>query len=186
MRKVAFSALVFFACFACYQASTGNAVGTPGGDRGMVRPLFGGDSQCVVLGGSGYVPSACSGDDGRPIEGAVSAGQVVPAGDLGGKGHGPVLSMEEVGQLWVQAGGDPAHLAAAVATAESGRRPLAVNGSNGDGSIDRGLFQMNSIHGGCSTFDLAENVRCAVQLRGSPTGWNHWVAYKSGAYRRYL
>lgn len=174
--------------FAGYQSASGNGSGTPGGERGMIRPIFGGESQCLVLGGEGYQPSACMTPEGQPVADAVSSNEVVAAGEFGGQGHGAVLSMEEVERLWVQAGGNPseARLAAAVATAESGRRPLAVNVSNGDGSTDRGLFQMNSIHGGCSTFDLAENVRCAVKLRGSARGWKHWVAYNSGAYRRYL
>ena len=143
--------------------------------------------RCVELQGSGYVKADCS--RRRPGSAVVvGADEVVAAGEFGGTGHGPILTMSEVERLWVEHGGDPAeaHTAAAVATAESGRRPAAVNGSNSNGSIDRGLFQMNSIHGGCSTFDLAENVRCAVQLRGSARGWKHWVAYNTGAYRRYL
>lgn len=194
MKKLVLLGLVVFA-FAAYQSATGNGIesgqATEGARLGKIRPILGGDAQCVVLGGSGYVPSACltgEGDTAQPVPGAVPSAEVVSAGDFGGMGHGTVLSMEEVARLWVAAGGNPSegHLAAAIATAESGRRPAAVNGSNSDGSIDRGLFQMNSIHGGCSTFDLAENVRCAVQLRGSANGWNHWVAYKSGAYRKYL
>lgn len=190
MRKLLFPLIVLGLLFAGYQSATGNGAGTEGGAAGKVRPLFGGDSQCVVLGGSGYVASACEGEgsSSADFDNPIQGSEVVAAGEFGGVGHGAVLSMEEVARLWVAAGGNPSegHLAAAVATAESGRRPAAVNGSNTDGSIDRGLFQMNSIHGGCSTFDLAENVRCAVQLRGSANGWNHWVAYKSGAYRRYL
>lgn len=192
MKRLLFPLVLVFVALAFYQSATGNGIGengqpTPGMVRGMVRPILGGDSQCVQLGGSGYVESACdapAAETGPPVERSA----VVTAGEFGGTGHGAVLTMEQVGQLWIDAGGNPseARLAAAVATAESGRRPSAVNGSNSDGSIDRGLFQMNSIHGGCSTFDLAENVRCAVKLRGSPNGWNHWVAYKTGAYRKYL
>lgn len=174
--------------FAFYQAATGNGAGTPGGAEGKVRPLFGGESRCVELGGKeGWLPSACGKPEAIPATEAART-DVVAAGEFGGRGYGPTLSMAEVEALWVQHGGDPAeaHVAAAVATAESGRRPAAVNGSNSDGSIDRGLFQMNSIHQGCSTFDLAENVRCAVRLRGSANGWRHWVAYQTGAYRKYL
>lgn len=144
--------------------------------------------RCVVLDGI-YLPSACvKPETGEPVPGAVPATELTSAGEFGGRAVGGSLSMEEVERLWVSHGGRPdeAHLAAAVATAESGRRPLAENVSNSDGSVDRGLFQMNSIHGKCSTFDLDENVRCAVQLRNSARGWNHWVAYDRDRYQRYL
>lgn len=189
MRRLLLPVLVMGLALAFYQTATGNGYGTEGGQRGMVRPLFGGAPRCVELSSdpnSAWLPSTC----GKPEAVDVSTGpppEVVSAGEFGGRGYGPVLSMAEVEALWVQYGGDPsqAHVAAAVATAESGRRPAAVNASNSNGSVDRGLFQMNSIHGGCSTFDLAENVRCAVELQRSG-GWRHWVAYQTGAYRKYL
>lgn len=187
MKRLVVLGLACFGALAFYQSATGNGAGTEGGRQGKVRPLFGGESVCVELGGNGgWNPSECGKPEAIPAEQAAGT-EVVTAGDFGGHGYGTVLSMAEVERLWIEHGGDPgqAHTAAAVATAESGRRPAAVNVSNGDGSTDRGLFQMNSIHGGCSTFDLAENVRCAVQLQRSG-GWNHWVAFKSGAYRKYL
>lgn len=144
---------------------------------------------CVVLQGSAWAPSSCR-QPGAVAETVVGDAPVrdQAAGELGAMGGAETLSMAQVRDLWVAHGGDPAeaHIAAAVATAESGRRPGATNASNTNGTVDRGLFQMNSIHGGCSTYDLDENVRCAVKLRGSARGWKHWVAYQTGAYRKYL
>lgn len=156
------------------------------------------DSRCVVLPGDAWKQAgpengARIGPGGEIIRtscatpGAVPATDVVAAGEFGGQGYGPVLSMAEVRDLWVKHGGSPADAAtaAAVATAESGRRPAATNASNVDGSVDRGLFQINSIHGANSTYDLDGNVAYAVQLQHAQ-GWSPWVAYQKGAYRRYL
>lgn len=97
-------------------------------------------------------------------------------------------SYQQIKDLWIMYGGDPAKasVAAAVAMAESGGRSDATNTSNSNGSIDRGLFQINSIHGANSTYDLATNVRYAIQLSQNGTNWSPWTVYKSGAYRKYL
>lgn len=89
--------------------------------------------------------------------------------------------------LWRAAGGAKRYqaLAAAVGMAESGGRPRAVN-RNRDGSIDRGLWQINSVHGALSTFDELGNAHAAVKISRGGTDWSAWVAYASGAYRRHL
>lgn len=208
MRRALVLLLIAGFMFAGYQGVTGNGVdcGPTGGDscqvsegarQGRVRPLLGGDSQCLILGGTGYRPSKCE-EDGRPVEGAIQSSEVVAAGDFGGLGHGAVLSMADVEALWVRQGGRPsdAHVAAAVATAESGRRPAAVNGTNTDGSADGGLFQINTVHRvrfeqvtGASyasgVYEVDANVRYAVHLQAEQ-GWKPWVAYTSHAYEKYL
>jgi hypothetical protein len=185
MRRPFALGLSALALLAVYQTVTGNGFGTEGGAAGKVRPLFGGESQCVRIhadvAGIAALPAACNEPDAIPeTEGA--------AGEFGGTGGGVSLSFEEVKRLWIQHGGDPgqANVAAAVATAESGRRPGATNASNTNGTIDRGLFQMNSIHGGCSTYDLDENVRCAVKLSRNGSYWKPWVAFNTKAYLKYL
>lgn len=60
-----------------------------------------------------------------------------------------------------------------VMTGESGGRPDATN-YNRNGSIDRGLFQINSCHGANSTYDPEANIRYASQLWSSQ-GWHPWV-----------
>jgi hypothetical protein len=78
--------------------------------------------------------------------------------------------------LWQQNGGNSASadIAAAVAMAESGGRSDAVN-SNTNGSTDRGLWQINSVHGPQSTFDVTGNVKAAIAISNSGhIAAKHW------------
>ena len=90
-------------------------------------------------------------------------------------------------QLWISQGGAgaTANMAAAIAQAESGGRPNASN-KNTDGSEDRGLWQINSVHGSLSTFDPAANARAAITISSNGLNWSPWVTFKTGAYRKYL
>lgn len=90
---------------------------------------------------------------------------------------------EQLKQLWIQAGGNPqnAALAAAVALAESGGNPNA-GPVNKNGSTDRGLWQINSIHGSLSSFDPLQNAKAAVQISNNGANWRPWcVAYTDKA-----
>jgi hypothetical protein len=93
----------------------------------------------------------------------------------------------QIQNLWTQAGGSAsmANMAAAIAMAESGGRPGASH-RNADGSIDRGLWQINSVHGALSTFNRLGNAKAAVRISGNGRNWNPWTVYKSGAYKRFL
>lgn len=91
-------------------------------------------------------------------------------------------SFTQLQDLWKQAGGNPASavIAAAIAMAESGGDSNATN-SNSNGTTDRGLWQINSIHGGLSTFDVTANTKAAVQLSQNGTTWRPWcTAWSSG------
>lgn len=94
----------------------------------------------------------------------------------------------QIEQLWIQFGGNPsaAPMAAAIAMAESGGNPNAQNSANSNGTIDRGLFQINSVHGAQSTFDLASNIRAAIQISNNGSNWQPWSTFSNGAYRRFL
>jgi cell wall-associated NlpC family hydrolase len=96
-------------------------------------------------------------------------------------------SRTRLASLWQQAGGAPglAPTMAAIALAESGGDPRATH-RDSDGTIDRGLWQINSIHGyGTRSFDPLANAREAVAIeRGS--GLDAWSTYQSGAYERYM
>lgn len=96
-------------------------------------------------------------------------------------------SFSDLKTLWVNEGGDPskASLAAAVALAESAGKPDAEN-HNGDGSIDRGLWQINSIHGALSTKDIRGNARAAIQISKNGTDWSPWVTFKNKDYKKFL
>lgn len=86
-------------------------------------------------------------------------------------------TLQELEALWVKAGGSQVYapMAAAVALAESGGNPGASN-RNKNGSVDRGLWQVNSIHGGLSTFDPLANARAAVSISTGGTNWRPWCA----------
>jgi murein DD-endopeptidase MepM/ murein hydrolase activator NlpD len=120
--------------------------------------------------------------DGRPAF-INPAGELLSAGagaqKLGKKGH--------LEALWVEADGDPseAPMAAAIAMAESGGNARAIN-HNTNGTIDRGLWQINSIHGSQSTLDERRNARAAVEISNDGKEWGPWVTYKKGAEKQFL
>jgi hypothetical protein len=96
-------------------------------------------------------------------------------------------SYAQLKALWIANGGSKtaADIAAAVALAESGGDPNATN-HNTDGSTDRGLWQINSVHGAQSTYDITGNVKAAVSISGNGSNWSPWVTYTTGAYRKFL
>jgi hypothetical protein len=75
---------------------------------------------------------------------------------------------------------------AAIAIAESGGRPNAVSGRNQNGTVDRGLWQINSVHGyGTTSLDPKANAKQAVGVYHSQ-GLNAWTVFQTGAYKKYL
>ena len=99
----------------------------------------------------------------------------------------PSTSLET---LWIEAGGKPAlaRVMAAIALAESGGNAGAQH-TNSDGSVDRGLWQVNSSHTmydpGRLLSDPLYNAKAAVAIQRSQ-GLGAWTTYTSGAYRQYL
>jgi hypothetical protein len=93
----------------------------------------------------------------------------------------------ELEELWIAAGGNKneAPTAAAIALAESGGNPRQES-SNANGSIDRGLWQINSVHGSLSTTDVRGNAIAAVKIFRENQGWSPWTTYKNKAYLREL
>ena len=78
----------------------------------------------------------------------------------------------------------------AIAKAESGWNPAAVNDKNRNGSIDRGLFQINSVHQGnpwypSNPFDPLQSAKAAYAIYKSQ-GLSAWSVYNSGAYKQFL
>lgn len=93
---------------------------------------------------------------------------------------------ESIEQEIANAFGEEFRLAMAVAMAESGLNPKAVN-YNRDGSRDIGIFQINERHGWSEEdlFDWEKNIAIAKHLR-DVSGWSTWTAYSNGTYRKYL
>lgn len=97
-------------------------------------------------------------------------------------------TLQELAALWRQAGGPSraARMMAAIALAESGGDPHAVD-HDADGTVDRGLWQINSVHGypASQSFNPLDNAREAVAVWRS-SGPGAWSTYKSGAYQKYM
>ena len=105
---------------------------------------------------------------------------------------GAVLSYDQVAKLVSAAGFPDAEIdtAVAVARGESEWNPRATN-NNTNGTIDYGLFQINSIHqsilSGGDRFNPADNAKMAFKIwQQAGNSWTPWVAWKTGAYRKYL
>lgn len=77
--------------------------------------------------------------------------------------------------------GSSAKTALCIAKNESGFQQYATH-INTNGSIDRGIFQINSIHDGSFparlAFNVSENIRYAHQLFQAQ-GWSPWVTKKA-------
>jgi Lysozyme like domain len=103
------------------------------------------------------------------------------------------LTYAQLEGLWIKAGGPQplAPVAAAIAEAESGGNPGAVNpNDNGGRQSSFGLWQIST---GTHTppspnwADPATNAQLAVaKFRGAGNTFSPWGTYDSGAYRAYL
>lgn len=84
-------------------------------------------------------------------------------------------------------------IAFAIMQAENtGCNPAKDNaGLNDDGSVDYGLFQVNSVHADMVDYDLerlrdpATNIATAYRIY-SGSGWKAWSTYNNGAFYGYL
>lgn len=79
-----------------------------------------------------------------------------------------------------------AHIALAIAKAESNLKSEATN-KNTNGSIDCGIFQINSVHN--PTKEQCENVEENIKLAKSiydKSGWGAWSAFKNNSFKKYL
>jgi len=96
-------------------------------------------------------------------------------------------SFQQLKDLWILYGGPPevANVAAAIALGESGGRTDAL-ANEPDGSVSRGLWQINSVHGAASSFDVATNARKAVALYKGRGNFSAWTVYNEGIYKQFL
>lgn len=85
------------------------------------------------------------------------------------------LTHDQIATLWVQFGGPKSHadMAAAIAQAESGGR-IGVTNNNDGTSTDRGLFQINSVHGAMSTYAVDKNIKAAILISAAGNNWRPW------------
>jgi hypothetical protein len=139
------------------------------------RRVSGGFVASAVAAGAIFALAAHHGS-APATSGASEAALSVPGGGT--------LSCSGLEALWESAGGSSgtAFTAAEIATAESGGRQYATD-DDGNGTVDRGYWQINSIWGALSTYDPAGNARAAVQISHDGTDWGPWVTYNTGAYQ---
>lgn len=95
-------------------------------------------------------------------------------------------SCAQLGRLWLQVGGRKSseRIAEGVAMAESGGYQYAVD-HDSNGTVDRGLWQINSIHGHWSSYNAITNARGAKVISDDGHDWRPWVTYDTGAFRRH-
>ncbi len=75
----------------------------------------------------------------------------------------------------------------AIAKAESKLNPHAINRANRNGSVDTGIFQINSIHGYSEEFLKNEDNNLKVARKIYDTqGITAWSAYNNGAFLNWL
>lgn len=114
--------------------------------------------------------------------------------DIGPPANGVAYSMDEIVQIVEAAGwtGDDIAIGAAIIMAESQGNPAAVNAANANGTTDRGLWQINSIHDGKRNggdwFDPAVSTRMARQIyQEAGNSWTPWSTYSYfGSYQKYM
>lgn len=101
---------------------------------------------------------------------------------IGPPANGKAYNDDEIVWIVKNAGwtGEDVVIGASIVKAESGGNPAAVNAANNDGSVDRGLWQINSVHDGMlpgqNRFDPAVSTRLAREVyKGS--GWQAWSTY---------
>lgn len=75
-------------------------------------------------------------------------------------------------------------MAVSIAMAESHCRKDAIN-HNKNGSIDEGVFQINSIHKQSNMMDYKKNISYAYRLYKGQ-GWRPWSTYINGSYKKFI
>ena len=94
--------------------------------------------------------------------------------------------MENVKRLIKDTFPEDPHTAISVARCESGLKANAVNKNNPDGSIDGGLWQINSMHDsalermGLDKWNVEDATKFARHLYDSNGGWRDWMCYTRG------
>ena len=88
-----------------------------------------------------------------------------------------------------QFSGDNLVMCVAIAWAESNLNSSARN-INSDGSVDRGLWQINSkwhpeVSDACA-FDPNCAASAVFKISRGGTYWNDWVTFRNGSYQKYL
>jgi hypothetical protein len=101
---------------------------------------------------------------------------------------GDKFSKDELVQLCEAHDFPDPNLMAAIMMAESDGDPAARN-YNTNGTIDRGLGQVNSVHSqydGAKLYDADYNADACYEISDGGTNFEPWATYQSGAFRGFL
>lgn len=114
-------------------------------------------------------------DTGSAI-GASAPPVAPPAGPTAAQGSA-ALTLDQVKNYWIAAGGNPqaADMAAAVADAESGLNPNASR-QNPDGTLGIGLWLIPQGGTPPGSTDPVANARAALQLSNNGQDWTQWCS----------
>ena len=120
----------------------------------------------------------------------LSTGAAAVLGVSGGPSETGRLTVAEIGTAAEGAGfrGPSLAMAIAVALAESGGDPGATDHDT-NGTVDRGLWQINSVHRTYSAacdYDPACAASAAYAISGGGTNWSAWVTFEHGEEIAYL
>ena len=85
--------------------------------------------------------------------------------------------------------GSDCKLALAVAKAENSEHKCDLVNKNKNGSTDTGLFQINTVH--FAKYSQRQLMDCETNLNAAweiylDSGFNPWVAYLNGSYKKFL
>lgn len=102
----------------------------------------------------------------------------------------PTLSANQIAGYAKNAGvtGQNIAIATAIALAESGGQTDVVSKPNRNGTVDRGVWQINSVHSDLAGDPLnpSDNAAMMFTLSHGGTNWHAWSTYNSGAYLAHL
>lgn len=104
----------------------------------------------------------------------------------------PTLSASQIAGYAQNAGvsGQNVSIATAIALAESGGVTDVQSKPNTNGTVDLGLWQINSVHqdllNNADWRDPAQNAKMMFSISSGGTNWKPWSTFTSGAYLAHL
>lgn len=102
-----------------------------------------------------------------------------------------IITVAQARQYAQQAGfsGQSLDIIVAIAQAESGLDTQATN-TNSDGSIDRGILQINDVYhsevSSTCAYDAACSFQAGYKISSNGTNFTPWTTYTSGVYLKYM
>ncbi|MGH6642881.1 MAG: tape measure protein, partial [Bradyrhizobium sp.] len=126
------------------------------------------------------------GDKKKNIGWAVEALQNLTGGRLKMFRDGGTVGPRAIKDYWLGGGGSSkfSRRMTAIALAESGGNTKSLN-HNSNGTIDEGLWQINSVHGFKGMMNPKKNAIAARKILASQ-GLGAWVVYNTGKYKEFL